>query len=633
MIFFKRFFKKPKDDYEIFFNNNQDLLCIANLNGYFVKLNDTFIHKLGYSKHELYSKKFLDFIHPDDIQDTLKSMEDLSQGKYVTCINRYKIKNKINETYIRVKWYSWVKDNNIYSIAKDITEEYILENKLLEYKQLLDKSEDLALIGSYQWNINTNQLIWTDGLKKIYDTQEVSFNNYMSKNHPDDITFITETINNCIKNKSSYTISHRLLIDNNIKYIYAIGEYINKNNQEYIIGVAQDVTDQKLIETDLVEAKIKAEKASQMKSDFVAHISHEIRTPINGIIGMTNLLNEMELSQDAKECNYIIFHSSGVLLSIINNVLDFSKIESGKMTLEKSNIYIRDLIEKKKLMFGQGIREKNLSLNVYINNNVPEIIYSDALKIKQILTNLINNSIKFTEYGGITIIIARIRENNKEYIEFSIKDTGIGINKDVQKTLFNPFVQGDNTTTKIFGGTGLGLSICKSLINLLNGKISMKSTEDIGTTITFSIPLEFEKQEPEPEKQEPEKQEKKVQINEKLIIIIEDNKMNQIVTKKTLEKLKYTNYKIYENGAKFLEDLRNLEKIDLILMDIHMPRMDGYTCTQKIRELGYKIPIIASTANAMSGEKEKCLNIGMNDFLLKPVQLNEFKNTISKWLN
>jgi signal transduction histidine kinase/CheY-like chemotaxis protein len=503
-----------------------------------------------------------------------------------------------------------------------------------EYKYFLDNAEELAKTGSWKWNINTGELVWTNGLKQIYDITDVSYEEYMSKNHPDDIPFIKETIDKCIKEKSNYIFTHRLIVNDNIKYLYAKGQYVLINNKPHIIGVGQDVTEQKLIELDLIDAKNKAENASKMKSDFVANMSHEIRTPINGIIGMANLLKEMELPEEAKECNDIIFHSSGVLLSIINNVLDFSKIEAGKITLEYTNFYIKDLLEQKKLIFGQRIREKNLSLNIYINNNnIPDLIYSDNLKIKQILTNLINNAIKFTEYGSISIIVTKIKSDDKEYIQFSVKDTGIGIDECVQKTLFQPFIQGDITTTKVYGGTGLGLSICKSLVDILKGTISMKSTQGIGTTITFTIPLEFKKENDKHHLDIKEEINTNPIKNEKLIIIIEDNRMNQIVTKKTLEKLKFNNYKIYENGEKFLDDVYNLDKIDLILMDLHMPRMDGYTCTRKIRELGYKMPIIASTANAMSGEREKCLNIGMNDFLLKPAQLNEFKNIIYKWLN
>lgn len=632
-MFFKNWFKKRKnnddDDYKLFFDNNQDMLCIANSNGYFTKLNKKFLEKLGYSEKELYNNKFLDFIHPDDINITLESLNDLNNGKNTIVENRYK---DINGKYVRLKWNAWQKDHKIYCIARDITEEYILHNKLIEYSNLLEKSENMALIGSWKWNIQTNELLWSNGLKKIYNITDVTYENYMAKTHPDDKDFLLDTINTCITEKSVFSITHKLIVDNQIKYLYAIGEYTTENDNNYIMGVAQDITKQKLSEIILIEAKIKAENASKAKSDFVANISHEIRTPINAIIGMANILTDMNLNVEEKECLYIITHSSGILLSIINNVLDFSKIEAGKMLLESTNLDIRSLLEKKKLLFGQRMLEKNLAFNIYVNDNVPRIIYTDMLKIRQVLTNLINNAIKFTDYGSISIIV--IKKDN--FIEFSVKDTGVGISTIVQEKLFKPFIQGDSTTTRTYGGTGLGLSICKSLVHILNGEISLKSTEGIGTTITFSIPLNeisSAKSENESENKDSSLIENKVKKVEKLIVILEDNKINQIVTKKTLEKLNFTNYKIYENGELFIKDISNLEKISLILMDLHMPKMDGYICTKKIRELGYTMPIIASTANGMTGEKEKCLNIGMNDFLLKPVQIMEFKDIINKWIN
>lgn len=650
---FKDLFKKNKlkNDYEIFFDNNQDPLCITSIDGYFIKLNNKLIEKLGYSEKELYSKKFLDFIHKDDLQDTIDNVSEISNGTktYGNCTNRY-ISSK-NEC-IRFKWSYWKKSDKLYCIAKDITEEYELQYQINEYKDILNESEILALIGCWKLNINTNSLIWTDGLKKIYNTKDVSLKNYIDITHPDDRESVKSSLDKCIQTKEDYTLTHRFIINDKIRYLYVKGKYTIINNESYIIGIVQDITLQKNTEFDLIDSKNKAEFASKMKTDFVTNISHEIRTPINGIIGMTNLLTDMELLPEEKECIEIISHSSGVLLSIINNVLDFSKIEAGKMTLEYTDVIIKDFLEKKRLIFGQRIREKNLSLNIYINNNVPDIIYTDSLKIKQILTNLINNSIKFTYYGSISIIVTKVNNN----IEFSVKDTGIGISTDTQSNLFNPFIQADNSTTRTFGGTGLGLSICKSLINLLKGTITMKSSEGIGTTVTFTIPLlekDLKQNELKDNQEEFEKNQLKqnkfkqnelnllrqneqndlIKKHDKLIIIIEDNKTNQIVTKKTLEKLSFNNYKIYENGDKFLNDICNLGKIDLILMDLHMPVMDGYTCTTKIRELKYTMPIIASTANAMSGEKKKCINIGMNDFILKPIQLLEFKNVINKWLN
>lgn len=646
MKYFKKIFanwninkskKEKKNDYEIFFDNNQDPLCVTTTDGFFIKLNNKLIDKLGYSEIELYSKKFMDFIHKDDLQDTIDNVSEITNGikTYGNCTNRY-ISSK--GKCIRFKWSYWKKDSKLYCIGKDITEEYDLQYKINEYKDILNESEELASIGCWKLNTTTNLLIWTDGFKKIYNTQDDTFDNYMNITHPDDRLLVKNSLNKCIETKSNFCITHRFIINDKVRFLYVNGRYTIIDKESYIIGMVQDITEQKNIESYLIESKNKAEFASKMKTDFVANISHEIRTPINGIIGMTNLLTDMDLPSEEKECIEIISHSSGVLLSIINNVLDFSKIEAGKMTLEYTDIIIRDFLDKQKLIFGQRISDKNLSLSIYINNNVPNIIYTDSLKIKQILTNLINNSIKFTSYGSVSVIATMISNNS---IEFSVKDTGIGISKDIQSNLFMPFTQADSSTTRTFGGTGLGLSICKSLINLLKGTITMKSTEGIGTTITFTIPLQQNDKLQNDNLQNDKLQSYKLQNDklqndklqsDKLIIIIEDNKMNQIVTKKTLEKLGFNNYKIYENGERFLNDIHNLKKIDLILMDLHMPIMDGYTCTKKIRKLKYTMPIIASTANAMSGEKEKCQSIGMDDFILKPVQLVDFKNTINKWL-
>lgn len=620
------FSKKSTKEYQIFFDDNQDILAIVNSEAYFINLNKKFQEKLGFSYDKLYSKKFLDLVHKDDIESTLISMHRLSLGETVLCNNRFITSNG---EYIRISWNSWQKGDMIYCIGKDITEEYIIEKQLEEYKELLEKSEDLAIIGSWRRNIKTNEISCTSGLRKIFELNEKEnvYEIYLNKIHPEDKESITNIIKECINKKSNFILNHRLIINNKIKYIAGNGQYLVVENEEYVLGVIQDISEQKLIEIDLINSKIKAEKASNMKSSFVANISHEIRTPINGIIGMTNLLKEMVLNNEQKEYIDIISTSSGILLSIINNVLDFSKIESGKMLIEYSNINIEELLNSIKSAFILKINEKQLVLNIYISPNLPKILSLDVLKINQILNNLINNAIKFTDYGSISIIVKKI---NKK-ISFEIKDTGIGIKEEIQKKLFQPFTQADNTTTRNFGGTGLGLSICKNLINILNGTITMKSFEEIGTTITFIIPLleleDIKNEELEIEKIESENNE------EKMIIVVEDNKINQIVIKKSLEKLQYNNYKIYNNGKHFLEQLSDFKSIDLILMDLHMPIIDGYTCTKEIRKLGYNIPIIALTANAMCGEKEKCIEIGMNDFILKPMQLYDFKAILEKWIN
>ena len=628
----KNIFKIIK--YKTFFDKNVGLLCIVDSNGYFYKLNKSFINLLGYTECELYIKTFFTYIYPDDIESTTTNYNILIENKdnVVSFVNRF---YKKNGEIVTLDWLTWKKYNYIYCIARDITYELKLENELKNNKILLDDAEKMAKIGSWEWNVDTNKLLWSDGLKIIYNINDVTYDNYMNKNHPDDIEYIQKTIANCLLFKNKFEFTHRIIVDNKIKFVYAKAKFIEKNNNRYITGVLQDITDSKVIENDLITAKIKAENASKMKSQFVANISHEIRTPINGIIGMTNLLKDTSLNKIQEEYLEVIAKSSGVLLSIINNVLDFSKIEAGKLLIDNTKFKLSEIINSIKSSFEQRIQSKNLSLTINIKPNVPKIIISDYYKITQILNNLINNSIKFTEIGGIFIIISVERYSNNNFLLFEIKDTGIGIDKQAQQKLFQPFIQADSSTTRHYGGTGLGLSICKNLIELLKGTISLKSSLNIGTSVYFTIPLIIPENENENEnKNENEKSENKQ--NDKLIIIVEDNKTNQYVIKKTLEHMGYNTYKIYNNGQHLIDDIDFILKIKnkcTILMDLHMPIMDGYTCTKVLREHNINSPIIALTANAMSGEKDKCIEIGMNDFLLKPVQTNDFKIIIQKWMN
>lgn len=368
-------------------------------------------------------------------------------------------------------------------------------------------------------------------------------------NHPDDIEFITSTINKSIENKSDYVYTHRI---NKNKYLYAKGRYIKDNNQEYIIGCAQDITETKQIELDLIKAKELAEEASKMKSLFVANISHEIRTPIHGIVGMTTLLKDSTLNKDQQEFLEIIISSSGILLSIINNVLDFAKIETGKISLENNNnVNVIQIIDELSKIYKQSLNKKGLSFTFNISDDVPSCITIDSSKLTQVLTNLINNAIKFTDYGSVILLVKQIKPN---FLDFEIKDTGIGINEKVLKTLFTPFEQGDQSITKNFGGTGLGLAICKNIINLMGGEINIFSTENIGTSVKFTIPYTVTTT---LDTNENENESNNTSINEKYVIIVEDNKINQMVLQKMLIKAGYTNIITYNNGLECINNIND----------------------------------------------------------------------------
>lgn len=601
-------------------------------NGVYVYTNDAYNNICGYDKNELVGKHW---------NTTIKDTEiDKMNKVYTNMINTGKSESDVigikknGDIFYKHVTMIYINETH-FCFMKDITKEYLQNKKINNLQNLLLESERLAKIGSWTWNINTNELIWTDGLKSIYEienNEQITFEKYMEINHPDDHNFIKSIINKSIENKSDYTLTHRLNLNNRIRYLYAKGRYIQNNGQEYIIGCAQDITENKQIEIDIIKAKDNAEEASKMKSLFVANISHEIRTPIHGIVGMATLLKDSVLDKEQKEFLEIIISSTGTLLSIINNVLDFAKIETGKISIENvKNVNIRELVADlfKIQKVNQNLLKKEgaVSFSFNINDNVPSCITIDSNKLIQVLTNLLNNSIKFTEFGTVILII---KQTTSDILNFEIKDTGIGISQNILKNLFKPFEQGDQSITKIYGGTGLGLAICKNIINLMGGNINITSKENIGTSVIFNIPYQDTLQ----DTLQHTLQDTQDTDNKKYIVIVEDNKTNQIVLQKMLKKAGYINIITYNNGLECINNIDNIKnKIELIFMDIHMPKMDGYTTTSKIRENNINVPIIACTANAMIGENDKCKECGMDEFLLKPYQYITLVKLLEKVLS
>ena len=387
------------------------------------------------------------------------------------------------------------------------------------------------------------------------------------------------------------------------------------------IGIARDITERKKLENDLISAKQIAEESVVLKEAFLANMSHEIRTPMNAIIGFTDLLLRKQLP--SKELDYVqtIKRSGENLLRIINDILDVSKIDSGVMEFEEHPINIHEVFSSLNIMLSQKAKEKKLNLDFEIDINIPDTVLGDPTRLTQIILNLVGNAIKFTKTGSIYVFARLIREETEIYqIEFSIKDTGIGISPDKLQFIFERFSQAEAHTTRNYGGTGLGLSIARQLVTLQGGAMNVTSKVGIGSVFTFVLPFK--------------KTDKKfinAQTNysvtdiEKLrrfrILAVEDNLINV----KFITSL-FSNYNIpiaiAENGKVALEKVKETN-FDLILMDIEMPEMNGYETSSIIRhQLKSDVPIIAMTAHAMAGEQDKCVAYGMTDYLAKPIDAN-----------
>jgi PAS domain S-box-containing protein len=405
------------------------------------------------------------------------------------------------------------------------------------------------------------------------------------------------------------------------------GRNIEINGQTLRIVSVIDFTLQKQQSIELLEAKEKAEQSTKSKSQFLANMSHEIRTPMNAIIGMTHLAIENEKDDKQKKYLQKIETNAKSLLNVLNDILDFSKIEAKQLSIEKREFELNKLIENLKDRLSFDLREKNLELSVNLDENLNSCYYGDNLRILQVLTNLLNNAIKFTNSGKIEL---NIKQLDKNQVSFEVKDTGIGIEKEKLSKLFNSFSQADESTTRKYGGTGLGLSISKELVELMNGTISVNSQLNIGSSFVFDIELiQTEcKCSPLDKSCINTNNEEKTNFHKNKILVVEDNVINQEVIFEILTELNLV-VDIANNGKEACEKFDNHE---LILMDIQMPIMDGYEATKKIRE-NSNIPIIALSANVMKEDIEKSKHIGMNEHLSKPIDFENLKETLHKYLD
>jgi PAS domain S-box-containing protein len=526
--------------------------------------------------------------------------------------------------------------------------EAALKQSEARYRSFTEVTGQVAWVTNARGEVEEDMPSWRKFTGKTYE--EIKGTGWAKSLHPDDVEHTLQVWNNAVATKSPYEVEYRMLRHDGVyRNLLARGyPLIDKNgNTKEWVGTCIDITERKRAEDELkrsneslriatareCELASQAKKANAAKSEFLANMSHEIRTPLNSIIGFTEILLREELPAQHKEQLTTVYNSGRHLLQLINDILDLSKIEAGKMTIEMSKCSLADLIARIESMMHSFAAEKGLTFAIHDKGRLPASILTDSARVSQCLINLVNNAIKFTKEGHVYVNISMEDHNGQWFIRFEVEDTGIGISSEYQHKIFESFSQEDSSTSRKYGGTGLGLAITKKLAELLGGTITITSEKGKGTVFAFVIPANIDMANQPPLDRNSVSHEASISKQANFagsILVAEDIKSNQMLMKVLLEKmgLKTT---FADNGAEAV-DKANEQNFDLIFMDIHMPQMDGYQATRALRNNSVKTPIVALTANAMDGDEKKCIDAGCDDYLSKPVIYTTLVAKLNKFL-
>jgi two-component system, sensor histidine kinase and response regulator len=611
-------------------------MAIVSTTGRWLRVNKSLCDILGYNEEDLLSGRFQDITHPADLARDMDNVQLLLDDK----IRSYKMEKRYWGSSGRLVWgllnVSLVRSEDgkplhFFSQIEDITERKEAEAKALEaeakFRAVFNHNPLMTLLVTYpgrkiveindaclsSFGFRRENVVGriTSELDVWVDPQAAArFSDFLRDKAPGD------SFESVFKRSDGEPFVVKI---NSAAFVH--------DGASYYLHSLEDITEQERIKAELKQAKEAAESANRAKSDFLATMSHEIRTPMNGVLGFTNLLLETPLNAEQKDFVGIIQRSGDALLSILNDILDFSKIEAGKFILEAVPFDLKTLCSDVLALVAPGAVEKRLGLTLEYASDAPLRVTGDPTRVRQILLNLLGNALKFTETGSVHL---EVRNTRAGQLKISVTDSGPGISSQLQNQLFERFTQADSSTTRRYGGTGLGLAICKRLTELMGGKIGLTSEVGVGSTFWFTHPIGIDRTAlhvvakptlvlvP--------------RVSGVRVLLADDNPVNQMLASRLLKKLGC----LVDQAATGEEavTLARTKAYDLIMMDCHMPHMDGFEATRMIRESQshrQRVPIVALTASVTSEDRQRCFDAGMDDFLGKPIIVDELESMVGKW--
>lgn len=633
--------KASKDYFKSVIHNTSDIICVAGNKGLVKYLTPSFYRLTGYTSEDLRNISIFDLVHPDDVavcQERFFTRVPFS-GTGQTFKFRYR-KADGEYLYLEANGTNLLANkavNGIVINARDITEQVHYEKELIRkeknIRSILDNSPGAVWMVDRSFNLLDYNKGFTQLLQVLYQRKAVRGISLLESVSDKEKDLWLARAEAASEGKQTVYLDSRIVNGEERTFQVRVHPIIKDGVADRYTVFSEDISIQKQAELALIDAKDKAEEATRIKAQFLSTISHEIRTPMNAIIGMTHLLQQESSRPDQEENLRLLRFLAENLLALINDVLDFNKIEAGKVVFESTPFDLPQLVSDLKSSLLSVAREKGLQLEVLHDAELPQVVKGDPVRLSQVLSNLISNAIKFTPKGRVRIQTNFLKEEDGQYqIGFRVEDTGIGIASDKLNLIFESFAQAEANTTRRFGGTGLGLAITKRLLELQGSRITVESTPGVGSVFSFVLHFEKLSQITDTMQAIPIKPEDNFESAR--VLLVEDNPLNRFVAEKFLTRWGLTLH-MAETGEEALELLQQ-HSYSLVLMDLQLPDIDGFEIVERLRASEFsnaKVPVVAMSASTEPHVQAQAFACGMQDFVMKPFNPDELKQKIYSLIN